>query len=746
MIPQELFLKGAIGVKRGLDLDEIYIDFTQFQPGVIAIIGRNGVAKSTIIENMTPYRTLLSRKGKLSNHFEGANARREFHFNFNGDNYISLLEINNSSQRSTLFKNDVPLTDGTSTTYDAKVEEIFGSLNLFRHTIFSAQGADKLGDLQKADRKDLFIELLDLSRYARYETFAKGKRDTLVSSVQHKRGQIEVLRKTAGLKDSTYVALNNAIHTYKNVQGNLEVAKENERNTTQEVHEINVELATAQTKLLAYTQTNQQYEVSMKQRSTNVMKAEELLKELDRNIFQLTDSLKTQKGLCSSGVLTSATENYNNVVAWQNHYEELLRKRNQKNTLLHQISSIETKVKIHETELLSLGRRLEEVQQLEAAGVPCVSYDENLKYSCKAYSLLIKEDSLTIDKAIYSIKKSIEELKNQAIGLYSQLEVNQVEDKEIEEAKQHASFLSQMRAALERCQNSTERVQELELQIQSTQQTRDKHFENCQNIQREWDETIARLKEELERTKAEVPENINGLNQQHNFKVQQLDKFQREVKNLQAALQDCSSQVAVHEAKLAEIEEAKVQLVSLENEVAKADAEVLEWNLITNACNRSGIPSLEISQAGGELTQLANNLLIDCFDSDFTITFETLTPRADGKGFKESFDIIVHRENERLLLENLSGGEETWVQQALVEAASIYSRLYSNRKFMTAFCDETESSLDSINRMSYYRMREQVHKLCGLVYTFYISHDPAVINFIPQRISLSKENGITIEV
>ena len=45
MKPVSIAIRGAIGIYDGMGLDEISIDFTVFQPGIIAIVGGNGSGK-----------------------------------------------------------------------------------------------------------------------------------------------------------------------------------------------------------------------------------------------------------------------------------------------------------------------------------------------------------------------------------------------------------------------------------------------------------------------------------------------------------------------------------------------------------------------------------------------------------------------------------------------------------------------------------------------------------------------------
>ena len=63
-----LFIRGAIGIKKGLGLDEIEFDLSQ-KTGLVALSGDNGRGKTTVLELMSVYRTLASRKGALKHHF-----------------------------------------------------------------------------------------------------------------------------------------------------------------------------------------------------------------------------------------------------------------------------------------------------------------------------------------------------------------------------------------------------------------------------------------------------------------------------------------------------------------------------------------------------------------------------------------------------------------------------------------------------------------------------------------------------
>ena len=65
MIPLSLTLTGFKGIRDGLGRETISINFADLTQGaeLVAITGRNGRGKSTILDNMTPYPVMPSKAG-----------------------------------------------------------------------------------------------------------------------------------------------------------------------------------------------------------------------------------------------------------------------------------------------------------------------------------------------------------------------------------------------------------------------------------------------------------------------------------------------------------------------------------------------------------------------------------------------------------------------------------------------------------------------------------------------------------
>ena len=60
----DLKLKGFIGIQKGMGLDEIHLPLGDLS-GLVALDGPNGRGKTTILENLQPFRQFASRKGGL---------------------------------------------------------------------------------------------------------------------------------------------------------------------------------------------------------------------------------------------------------------------------------------------------------------------------------------------------------------------------------------------------------------------------------------------------------------------------------------------------------------------------------------------------------------------------------------------------------------------------------------------------------------------------------------------------------
>lgn len=188
-------LRGAIGVRKGLGKEEISLDFRTFGPGLVAISGRNGSGKTTIIENLHPYRCMVSREGSLTNQFYLKDSFRVLEFEYNGKQYESkiLIDALTGASEAYLFEEGKALNDGKLTTYDKAIEDLLGSRDLFFNSVFSGQKSKGIAQLKPAEIKTLFFELLNLNHYEVYCERAKEKLKEKQLQLSSIEGEIRVL-------------------------------------------------------------------------------------------------------------------------------------------------------------------------------------------------------------------------------------------------------------------------------------------------------------------------------------------------------------------------------------------------------------------------------------------------------------------------------------------------------------------------------------------------------------------------
>lgn len=199
-----------------------------------------------------------------------------------------------------------------------------------------------------------------------------------------------------------------------------------------------------------------------------------------------------------------------------------------------------------------------------------------------------------------------------------------------------------------------------------------------------------------------------------------------------AGQQDVARRRAELDVKTKRKSQAVAQLQAL-------DTELVEWQLLQKALGRDGLPDLEIDQAGPGISATTNQLLSACFSSRFSVELVTQVARADGKGLKEEFTVLVtDNENGCAVrdIRDLSGGEQVIVAEALMNAVALYVHERSQTPMRTIFRDETTGPLNKDNTQRYIQMLRKVLELGGIHQILFISHDPDAFNLADAQIRI----------
>ncbi|WP_326533674.1 DNA repair protein [Pseudorhodoferax sp.] len=184
MRPISLTLKGFRGIRDGLGLDVLTLDFEARCEGaaIVALVGQNGRGKSTVLDNLHPYLAMPSRTGGTGaggfsyyDHVVLPENEKTLTWEQGGRCFRAQVVIRLAGRRRTeafLFERDttgkwspVSLEDGTVAdgkveTYMRCVESLCGSSEAFFMAVFGAQGKRQLSDLRNAEVKSLLADLL----------------------------------------------------------------------------------------------------------------------------------------------------------------------------------------------------------------------------------------------------------------------------------------------------------------------------------------------------------------------------------------------------------------------------------------------------------------------------------------------------------------------------------------------------------------------------------------------------------
>jgi len=187
MTPLKLYLKGFAGIRSGLRTDELRLDLEALpaEATLVAIAGLNGTGKTTVMDNLQPYRLLPSRATSFSpagfsyyEHLVLPESVKELEWAHEGRRYRSTLVLRMNGKRRTeaylhvldggqwkpVVLPDGTVADGKTETYDRAIEALLGSPETFFTSVFCAQGRRPISASGNAEVKSLMVDLLGLER------------------------------------------------------------------------------------------------------------------------------------------------------------------------------------------------------------------------------------------------------------------------------------------------------------------------------------------------------------------------------------------------------------------------------------------------------------------------------------------------------------------------------------------------------------------------------------------------------
>ncbi|MFA5323753.1 MAG: SMC family ATPase [Smithella sp.] len=755
---EKLRLKGFIGIKRGLGLDEIEIDFAN-SAGLVAFAGQNGLGKSTILENLHPYNTLASRSGALFNHVFLRDSEKELSFTYNGNQYRTLLKIDCQSGKSEgfIWRDGESIVNGKIRDYAKKIVEIFGSENLFFNSVFCSQNATKLSDMTTSQLKNLFAEFLRLDRFQEYEETSKQCINVLSGKAAQIDAGLEALQKriagAQAIKEETarLVTVREDKEGLKNDLNATLAKSQTERESLKEIITRN-EVFAAQ-----IADLKKALEELDKSKAAEPAQIEKRLTELRAQYKTIADEIKGADGiLASEASIYAAAENEK---ACKGLIESLTTQIDQ---LANEITKEQSVVVGFEKDIQELKTSVilpekdADIQKLNlsinSAKHQLSTYEGQLKAlelrdpecASKTCSFIVAalkaQDELPgVKDALRIAEIAKENRANELIKMAADIgRVVSEKDESLKQARKRLNDLQGIqtlkrkelaakRLELNQYHNMAEKQAVLAV-AKSKKEDRTKALEDNkrqgQLIASEWKEKASALDDQIQRQQDKINEITGKIDgkaaKELDVLTCQIDSISTQIVAIDRLIADTAGKIAALQTELAGIQDAEEQLKQANEEKNRVNSEIADWTYIKNKCGKNGLQAMEIDGAAPLITGYANDLLRQAFGSLYTVKF--LTQDEDGK---ECLDIItIGEDGEEVLLDNLSGGQKIWVLMALRLAMTLLSKEKGGRNFETAFFDEMDGALDPDNAISFIQLYKSFMDIGHFSTIPFISHKP----------------------
>lgn len=154
--------------------DRVELDLANLPPGLVAVRGRNGEGKTTIMEAMGPaalFLELPSRPGNLYDHTNRRDATLELEADHAGHRWRFLVQADCGTEKTPgkveayLYRDGEPVNDGKGKTYREAIARYFPRRDVFMASVYAAQsGSGSFHRLDVSERRELFVELLGLGK------------------------------------------------------------------------------------------------------------------------------------------------------------------------------------------------------------------------------------------------------------------------------------------------------------------------------------------------------------------------------------------------------------------------------------------------------------------------------------------------------------------------------------------------------------------------------------------------------
>lgn len=742
---------------------------------LVAIVGENGSGKTTLVESVPGciYRKMPSR-GAVAGLANSRDSHIEHTVDLGGREITSRLLINGTAKTPTseayLSEGGEPMTSGKVSDYATKVAELFPSSDVFMSSAFAAQGGEgSFLSLPVAERKQLFAKLLGLGRLQEMSDTAGANSRTADSKLTATRARRDTMRERCGDIGRLNLALNTAHAEVVNAGERLQAAKDN----TQELRNAMLawsELATANTAAESEASANlastknaaSAVQQDLARHRSDIAKASGVHAALTNRLSK-RDQVAAIAGTLASkeALVTDVETQLADARTLMDAHATLLRQRD--NAIIMHKAAVSLREVAEQTRRQNEWVRREQLvakhtiakQALDNAGraskalgtVPCDGDGEFatcalIKTAVDARDSITRLEQAESDAAdavppetppVGHVDLQDDNIREKIRAERELLEAIPPEPVRVDPPGGLVQQLAELRADVREATAAAATLTELDkltgdLDRVSTEikETKEK-VAQCETLAEQKGALVLASERALEKAtevcalhnKAKPTEVDSGAllfaQQQHSTAISHAEQLARDV---------------------AQASEDQVTIEDLEATITAKTADLDDWKHLQRALGPQGIQALEIDAAGPEVSDLANDLLHACYGHRFTVSLVTTTLKADGKGTKEVFDLLVidTLRGTEGSAGQLSGGEQVLIGEALALAIAVYNTRRSSIPMLDLFRDECAGALSQDNAVRYIEMLRKAIALGGFHRCYFIAHQQELWELADSRL------------